>query len=74
MSNAPKIFRKGQTVTISIFDSTDLDERNLVGTEQAEVIGIVSIYTEDAGMIWVRPFNSDDQIKVHIRDMEAAAA
>lgn len=90
MSNAPKIFRKGQTVTVthyacpgheslsgahmgeSVYCSGRCDDREEIGTEEAEVIGIVSIYTEDAGMIWVRPFNSDDQIKVHIRDMEAA--
>ncbi|ACH62019.1 hypothetical protein MYRNA_11 [Mycobacterium phage Myrna] len=72
MSNAPKIFRKGQTVTISIFDSTDLDERNLVGTEQAEVIGIVGITSDVAGLVNVRPFHGEDIIRVHIRDMVAA--
>lgn len=68
------MFKTGQEVTISLYEGqdTDTESRVLVGTEQAEVIGIVDRYDASA-MVWVRPFNSDDQIQVHIKDMKAVA-
>lgn len=62
-------FRNGQTVIVSHFDNADSAEPVLIGTEEAELIGIVSIYEADAGLVWVRPFNTEDRIKVHIRDI-----
>ena len=68
MSNAQ--FHTGQTVTISHYtgQDTDTESRQLVGTEQAEIIGAIH---HQVGMVWVRPFHGDDFIKVHIRDIAA---
>lgn len=72
MSNAPTLFRKGQTVIVNHFDGSDPDNRVFIGSEEAEVLGIVGITSDVAGLVNVRPFNSDDVIRVHIKDMVAA--
>ena len=74
MSNAGKFFRKGQTVLVSHYQGqdTDTESKVLIGTEEAEMIGVVSLTDSTyAGMMYVRPFNSEDVIAVHIKNIEA---
>ena len=73
MSNERKSFRTGQTVTIThtaTVGEGELAYTEVFGTEQAEIIGVVAAHGAP-GMVNVRPFNSDDIIAVHIKNISA---
>lgn len=63
------MFKLGETALYTCVDRTS-EEEVVLGTEQVEIIAICR---DTCGAVMVRPFNSEDVIEVHIRDLDEVA-